>query len=778
MRPSRTSEERFDLTHAYSTYIDTVADVFNKQGEGFFVPLYQREYTWEQDNINQLFDDLLLGILELAGDDGDTATSFLGTTIFVPLHDKTETVRAGEERAQPSQVLLVIDGQQRISTIALLAIRLVARLRHLQSKLRSETGEPYAALLHHTSDTVKALRKLYAVEPGRGASPRHKPKVIRATEDRWTHRGDDTCYRSPVARYIARYIRVPAGSAGMRCLPKDSGRVWSNVRLIDQWLEHISDAHVSGSELHGHFPGGPAIAGEGVQKYVLGFSNEKIANMVNSATPGESETIHWGTSLYQLFVVAYYLLERCVINRLYPTREEWGFDMFQALNATGTPLTAMETFLPQVMQAEQAEGKEWVGSPSAGYFDRIEKLFERTTSNQAKNRRTNDLLGAFRLCHDGEKLANRFSAQRRWMTLCYEKVAENIQDKRLYVRNLAGVADFYRFAWYMEDVENPNIVRGLEDHEEGDLASFLVQYLKDANSRLSAPILARYYVQMLNDPESKDEFVAVAKACAAYFTLIRSARSTTSGLDDIYRRFFRGGDSPFPVDSHSWRGGSAELRANNLRRYFRAALKHRKVASKDEWMSASNGVLLYRELKKVVRFVLFVASHDRVRDAGRPGLTKDGNRNVCPLLSLPRWRSKDLKSIEHVAPQNPPANHMWDSEIYAQDRVDDVGNLLLLPTDINKFAANKSWPSKYLHYCHLGVRSKDRIAELKGEASRLGITLSKRAIAALRKAQYNCVIEPAVEVGLAGEWRLELVDRRTKQIKELAWSRLRSWLAD
>ena len=776
MKQFKTSEDRFDLTHAYSTFIDTVADLFNKQGEGFFVPLYQREYTWERDNINQLFDDLVLGILELAGEDGETATSFLGTTIFVPLHDKTETVRTGEERAQPSQVLLVIDGQQRISTIALLAIRLVARLRHLEGKLRMESGEPYVALLHHTTDTVKALRKLYAVEPGRGASPRHKPKIIRATEDRWTHRGDDTCYRSPVARYIARYIRVSEESAGLECLPEEVGRVRSNVRLIDRWLDHISDAHVSGTELHGHFPGGPAIASERVQKDVLGFSNEKITGMVSRATHGKRDTVHWGTKLYQLFVLAYYLLQRCVINRLYPTREEWGFDMFQALNATGTPLTAMETFLPQVMQAEQAEGNEWVNTPSAAYFDQIEKLFERTTSNQAKNKRTNDLLGAFRLCHDGEKLANRFSAQRRWMTLCYEKVAENIREKRIYVRNLAGVAEFYRLAWYMEDVEKPNIIRGLEDHDEGDLASFLVQYLKDANSKLSAPILARYYVQMLNDPACVDEFVSAAKACAAYFTLVRSARSTTSGLDDIYRRFFRGGDSPFPVDSHSWKDGAAVLRAKDLKKYFRGALKHRKVLSKDAWMTSSDGVLLYRELKKVVRFVLFVASHDRVRDASRPGLTKDGIKDVCPMLSLTQWRSKDLKSIEHVAPQNPPPNHKWESEIYSQDRVDDVGNLLLLPTDINKFAANKSWPTKYLHYCHLGVRGKDKIDELKGEALRLGITLSKKAVNAMKRARYSCVVEPAVEVGLEGEWNVELVNRRTEQIKEVTWKRLRGWL--
>ena len=187
-------------------------------------------------------------------------------------------------------------------------------------------------------------------------------------------------------------------------------------------------------------------------------------------------------------------------------------------------------------------------------------------------------------------------------------------------------------------------------------------------------------------------------------------------------------------------------------------------------------MLLYRELKKVVRFVLFVGGHDRVRDASEPGLTRAGNRNVCPLLSLRQWRSRELKSIEHVAPQNPPSEHTWDSEIYANDRVDEVGNLILLPTDVNMVAANKSWQGKYLHYCHLGGRSQDEIESLRSIASKLGISLSKKAITALGKTQYSCVVEPTVAVGLDGEWDARLIERRTRQIKDIAWERLMGWL--
>lgn len=452
--------------------------------------------------------------------------------------------------------------------------------------------------------------------------------------------------------------------------------------------------------------------------------------------------------------------------------------MFQALNATGTPLTAMETFLPQVMQAESGRDVDWASTPSARSFEEIDKFFERANTNQQKNRRTNELLGAFALCHNGMKLGNRFSAQRRWITHCYEREAPNLAAKREYADNLASVAHFYRSAWYMEGAENPTVIDGLAEHGDGELASFLVQYLRDANSKLSAPILARFFIQAMANAQLVDEFVEATKACAAYFTLVRATRSTTSGLDDTYRRFFKGSDSPVDVSAHNWTDGTVQLSSAKLKSYFLSVLTHRNVVNRDQWMAASDRVLLYKELKKVVRFVLFVGGHDRVADAENPGLTIAGNRNVCPLLTLSHWNSKDLKSIEHVAPQNPPKDHDWDSEIYSADRVDQVGNLLLLPTDINRFAANQSWRVKHLHYSHLGVRSQREIDELRRQADALKVILNGKAVSALRKAQYSCVVESAVKVGLDGEWDEKLIRERTQQIKGIAWRRLMSWLTD
>ena len=376
----------------------------------------------------------------------------------------------------------------------------------------------------------------------------------------------------------------------------------------------------------------------------------------------------------------------------------------------------------------------------------------------------NELLTAFALCFEGEKLGNKFSTQRRWLTGVYEKGLPTIAEKRKFVNNMARTANFYHAAWYMED--KVRHITGLEDHEHGDFISFLVQYLKDANSRLSAPILARFYGQALEDNDCIDEFVEAAKSCAAFFTLWRTARST-SGLDNIYRRFF---------DGHSWTAHPKRISSKNLKEYFLTVLENSEIAEKESWTTASKRFLLYTEVKTICRFVLFLAGDDRVPDDTNPGLTGPGKPGVCPLLKLDRWIANDHRSLEHVAPQHPPNNHTWDEMIYIENKVHEIGNLLLSPIDLNKSVDNKDWPVKFLHYSHVGVRSVEEIEILRVAAEKQGIVLSKKATKILSDTRYNCAVEPMLKLGLDGSWNADLIERRTRQIKEIAWEKLSSWL--
>ncbi|OPG66227.1 DUF262 and DUF1524 domain-containing protein [Helicobacter pylori] len=90
------------------------------QNNQFVIPIYQRVYSWEKEQCEQLWDD----IIKIGGNDKMNG-HFIGSILYV-LDGNT-----------PSSPLLIIDGQQRLTTITLLCI----------------------ALRNHLSDEVKILEK-------------------------------------------------------------------------------------------------------------------------------------------------------------------------------------------------------------------------------------------------------------------------------------------------------------------------------------------------------------------------------------------------------------------------------------------------------------------------------------------------------------------------------------------------------------------------------------------------------------------------------------------
>ncbi|MCQ8831714.1 GmrSD restriction endonuclease domain-containing protein [Streptomyces malaysiensis] len=105
------------------------------QGEmQFQVPLYQRTYSWERQQLQQLWDD----VMELVDDrleDRPTAAHFLGSVVLAP-----ERVAAGG-----MQRWLVVDGQQRLTTLMLAFIAL--RDRHRERKADKKAARIHDLLL-------------------------------------------------------------------------------------------------------------------------------------------------------------------------------------------------------------------------------------------------------------------------------------------------------------------------------------------------------------------------------------------------------------------------------------------------------------------------------------------------------------------------------------------------------------------------------------------------------------------------------------------------------
>lgn len=112
---------------------------FLRKSPQFVIPIYQRNYSWTEEQCRQLWTDLLrAGRLE-------TVTAhFIGSIVYV---------ERGLSNVVHQEALLVIDGQQRLTTSALL---IAALAKHFEDKGIGELLETFSA---------KKLRNYYLLNP-------------------------------------------------------------------------------------------------------------------------------------------------------------------------------------------------------------------------------------------------------------------------------------------------------------------------------------------------------------------------------------------------------------------------------------------------------------------------------------------------------------------------------------------------------------------------------------------------------------------------------------
>lgn len=109
---------------------------FLKKSPQFVIPIYQRTYSWRREECQQLWSDVMR-----AGRDDGVSAHFVGSVVYV---------EKGLYQVSSQSPLLVIDGQQRLTTVSLL---LEALSRHLGD---SEPVEGFSA---------KKLRNYYLLNP-------------------------------------------------------------------------------------------------------------------------------------------------------------------------------------------------------------------------------------------------------------------------------------------------------------------------------------------------------------------------------------------------------------------------------------------------------------------------------------------------------------------------------------------------------------------------------------------------------------------------------------
>ncbi|WP_305872227.1 DUF262 and DUF1524 domain-containing protein [Helicobacter pylori] len=160
------------------------------QNNQFVIPIYQRVYSWEKEQCKQLWDD----IIKTGGND-QIKGHFIGSIVFV--HDGIYTTNYNE--------LLIIDGQQRLTTITLLFIA-----------LRDHLNDEYELLEKFSHQKIQNRYLINSDEKGD-----KKFKLILSEPDRDT-----------LLSLIDKNKRKPS---------EPSLKIMENFKLFEKWISENTD---------------------------------------------------------------------------------------------------------------------------------------------------------------------------------------------------------------------------------------------------------------------------------------------------------------------------------------------------------------------------------------------------------------------------------------------------------------------------------------------------------------------------------------------------------
>lgn len=742
-----------------------------EEGQGCYLPAYQRHYSWDDKNINRLLEDAVNGIGQLL--ERDSTISFLGTIIAIS-DRKLKTVEPCYQPMVPSGVISIIDGQQRISTLLMINIALYDLLSGQLSKLKKTGGqEEISWIVDQIHDLLPNLKKSFIIDMNYGdGAYRYYPRMIRAFDDAWSRKSSEAKYTSPIANLIWNYnqhINEGRTSKFTFDLNDSEGKkVSSMFKYIRKELEKICLTDTDAKE----FPDMINISQNtdfqrslwnfDLPSYVISYITEKTFDAV-----GNDYTLF--NSTLRIIIFAKYIHNRMAFTFVSTESEDDAFDMFEALNTTGEPLTAFETFKPEIIRAEGQD--KYKNSPSHKYVEEIEKYLDNFHKAEDKQKATNELLIPFRLAENGERLRKTLNEQRRYLRKTFDPL--NLNKKRDFVGSLSNLSQFMKNAWTTNEAPSFPPLKLTDDET---LICF--DALRQMNHDIVIAPLSRFYEAAVleqnadNQKQKAEELSNAIKATTAFSILWRGAKGGTENIDGIYRKIMKDGiETPPLARNPDNKKGVVSLK--NYKKMLLRALEEAKIKEKSDWTQKASKVPIYNKNKVVSRFILFCASNDAILDSSKPGLITKGTKRVQHIFRYNEWTMRDYFSVEHIAIRNNDGS--WDNKIYEDpDTIHVLGNLILLPIKENEVIGDKPWKFKKLIYAALSAESQDDLDQRINNIKSAGLTLSTGLEKVLVNSTFLVMCKSVSTYDK--DWNAKFIQERSERIASLAYDMLTTWL--
>ena len=726
---------------------------------GFLVPLYQRRYSWDIEHVERMLLDVLEGMKSLKHD--ADALSFIGAAIFVD----------SDVEAFRSKAISIVDGQQRLTTAILSCSVLHQILSEYISQLSTNPDPFVKRLIEQLEERKDELFQCFAKSkvPMPKKSSQLYPILIREHSDNWGKDSADSEYKSPVANYLSQYINfvfteTDSAFSWQRTRQGEDVIYFSkNEKFIKEWFtDKLWDDEICEDILNN-------VLNTKIGSKLLEFadlpSREFISNYQKAASFDKvNEAI-------VILCYSEFFLRRLAITNVRVADERYGFDIFEALNTTGSPLTAIETFRPVVARYLDKSHKNNGGyerSDEKLAFDSIDKVMDSHTTAAAKTKESQKQVITFAYVAFGEKLSTKLDVQRASLKKWFERLPDHPHDfRKKYVNVLAEVAGFKKNFWDPVQLQQQLATFSIEQKEE---ALFHIDFIRGSRTEMAIPILLRYWMELDESITSK-EFLEVCSSTAAFIAAWRAFTGNTGAIDSAFRSLLAGKN----INGFEHKGVRLGKNLDNqipplseLKHFYVALLKGKKIKDKNTWIQTAASQPLYDYSQDLCRYLLLLAHHQAAFKDDKMVKNSERPQEKLNYKKLSMYRHKLYKTLEHIAPQNAASN--WDQMFEKHPiLIHTLGNLALLPTAENNALGNRSWEFKKILFKAFSEANKDKLKEIFEEADKQGIKFKESTIALLESGDCISMLNPLLTLD---NWNHSVVKKRSANLLNCAWYEL------
>lgn len=723
------------------------------------VPTYQRDYKWDQESVEHFVRDLIqFADKYMSMQNRSDELLFFGTVILCPLeHQSLEKDKDFKLGHRPDSFYDLVDGQQRLTTLMMFTIVLDYILCTLYSELKKfetkSSQKSIGDIKRLVTSEIEQLKPFWCTKP-------HEPRIIRADQDIWSSSVND--YNNSLSKLAATLAGLDSEERPP-CLEEHINKFewisWINDVLEEKFLD-LQELYLKSQP--------QAWLEETWQR------DRSCFDLLNEQVGTENETLF--AKVFAYLSIAKTVLNDAFMVRIEAPTEEWALEVFQSLNTTGTRLNVWETYRPRLNPLQDKRTGRGIAINNVEI--KTSDFFK--SFNKKQDKVVEEVFELLPLYHSGIEKGRKFLAQNRWLIAQHSQRSAPGKTYDI-IDSLSEVVDFQRKIWsQLSNHTKADIAKldsKLSNDEEGLIA---LKFLYDSRHVKVKGPLAVFYT-MAQDSSYKtfsyDDFNSCVKAFAGFFTLY-GLMATTKRLPETYRQLM----SDFLNADYRWRNASHEnpytpkKLKDFLRSRFLEAHDLPKVNYSVAWLREASKLANYNRMNKtVMRFALHIAFNDT-------GFVLDQNNqvqldqtilkpNARTMLSVDRWTHPQAKmrmTLEHVAPQEPGAGATWDSSIYTNGLVHHIGNITLLPKDINSSAGNKPLLQKLDFYTKLSSSKK---SDIKSALKSVGKQSSQKTIDLVNKNQLFHLEEFQLIQAGSLSWDSQSIESRGQQILTLVWKK-------